>query len=374
MVAKRRVQVWVGTRKGGYLVEGDVARRKWTVYPPFQVDKEVFRIAPDPRHPGTAYAAANSGWWGPSLFRTRNGGRSWTEVSTPGTPRLRARKPPVEAPSSKFPIKNLWQVVPGPTDEPRTVYLGADPGLLFRSNDEGASWTPVTGLNEHPTRKDWSPGAGGMCLHTILFDPEDARRMYVGISAAGAFRSDDGGAHWNPKNVGVEAPFLPNRFPELGQCIHKFVLDPADPATLYRQDHGGIYVSRDRGDHWVRIGKSLDDDFGFVTATAPSRPGEAYFVPLTGASRTMLGHQFQVYRWSEKPRRWAAMVAKGQFPGDYGIHREGMATDDLVPAGVYVGTTTGQLFWSRDGGRHWSLIPYQFPAIHSVAVGASAGR
>ena len=374
MAARRKVQVWLGTRKGGYVVEGDVGRRKWTVRPPFHVDKEVFRIAPDPRHPGTAYVAANSGWWGPSMFRTRNGGKSWTEISVPGTPRLRARKPPVEAPSAQFPIKNLWQVVPGAASEPRTVFLGADPGLLFRSDDEGASWTPIRGLNEHATRPQWNPGAGGMCLHTILIDPDDAQRMYVGISAAGAFRTDDGGEHWTPKNRGVEAPFLPDRYPELGQCIHKFALDPADPSTLYRQDHGGIYVSHDHGDRWVRIGKSLDDDFGFATATAPSRPGEAFFVPLAGMSRTMLGHQFQVYRWTDRSRRWGALVPKGKFPGDYGMHRDGMATDDLDPPGVYIGTTTGQLFWSRDAGRTWVVVPYQFPGIHSVAVGISGGR
>jgi len=374
MATRRKVQVWVGTRKGGYVVEGDSQRRRWTVRPPFQVDKEIFRIAPDPRHPGTAYAAANSGWWGPSLFRTRNGGRSWTEISVPGTPRLKARSPPVEAPSTQFPIKNLWQVVPGPVGEPRTIYLGADPGLLFRSEDEGASWKAVRALNEHPTRDRWNPGAGGMCLHTILIDPDEPRRMYVGISAAGAFRSDDGGDHWTPKNVGVEAPFMPNRYPELGQCIHKFAFDPADPSTLYRQDHGGIYVSHDRGDKWVRIGKTLDDDFGFATASAPARPGEAFFVPLMSPSRTMPGHQFQVYRWSERSRRWGTLVPKGQFPGDFGMHRDGMATDDLDPPGVYIGTTTGQLFWSRDGGRKWNLLPYQFPGIHSVAVGSSAGR
>jgi len=374
MARRKKVQVWVGTRKGGYLVDGDVERRRWAVRPPFHTDKEVFRITADPRQPGTAYVAANSGWWGPSMFRTRNGGKSWTEISVPGTPRLKARSPPVEAPSAQFPIKNLWQVVPGPVAAPTTVYLGADPGLLFRSDDEGASWTPITGLNDHPTRPQWNPGAGGMCLHTILIDPDDPRRMYVGISAAGAFRSDDGGEHWTPKNRGVEAPFLPDRFPELGQCIHKFTFDSADASTLYRQDHGGIYVSHDRGDRWVRIGKSLESDFGFVTATSSSLPGEAFFIPLQGMSRTMLGNQFQVYRWSERGRRWGALVPKGRWPGDYGMHRDGMATDTLDPAGVYVGTTTGQLFWSRDGGRNWNLVPYQFPGIHSVNVGISDGN
>ena len=375
MAKQGKVQVWLGSRKGGYVVESDAGRHKWSVRPPFHTDKEVFRIAPDPRNPGTAYVLANSGWWGPSIFRTRNGGKSWTEVSTPGTPRLKARAPPVEAPSTQFPIKNLWQLVPGPENERKTVFLGADPGLLYRSDNEGASWEPVTGLNEHSTRDQWNPGAGGMCTHTILIDPENPRRMYVGISAAGFFRSDDGGEHWTPKNRGVETPFLPTRFPELGQCVHKVTLDPADPSVLYRQDHGGIYVSHDRADRWTRVGKSLEDDFGFVTATAESRPGEALFIPLQGRSRTMLGGQFQVYRWNDTSRKWSSLVAKGQWPGDFGMHREGMAADGFDPAGYYVGTTTGQLFWSADAGRKWGLVPYQFPGIHSVAVSAAtAGR
>lgn len=368
MATKGKVRVWLGTRKGGYRLESDSRRAKWTVSSAVRPDTEVYRVAPDPRHPGTVYLATNSGWWGPALFRSRNGGRSWTEVSTPGTPRLGQRKPPVEAPSTKFPVKNLWQVTPGPADEERTVFLGVDPGQLWRSDDEGASWAPVEGLNEHPTRKSWSPGAGGMCLHTLLLDPENPRRMYAGISAAGTFRTEDGGEHWTACNVGVLAPFLPNKHPEVGQCVHKVAIDSANPEVLYRQDHGGIYVSRDRADHWSRIGRALDDDFGFVVASATSRPGEAFFIPLAGRSRTMLGGQFQVHRWSERSRSWSTMVPKGQWPGDYGTHREGMATDDLDPAGIYVGTTTGQLFWSADSGRRWNLVPYQFPSIHSVAV------
>jgi len=368
VAAHGKVQVWVGTRKGGYLLESDRRRRKWMVHPPFQVGREVYRIAPDPRHPGTVYTAANSGWWGPLLFRSRNGGRSWTEVSVPGTPRLGRRQPPVVTPSTGFPITNLWQVTPGPPNEPRTVFLGVDPASLWRSDDEGASWVPVPGLNDHPTRKAWNPGAGGLCLHTLVIDPENPRRMYAGISAAGTFRTDDGGEHWTPRNHGVLAPFLPDPKPEVGQCVHKFALDPVNPAVLYRQDHGGIYVSRDRADHWTRIGRGLADDFGMVVATAAHLPGEAFFAPLREDARLMLGGQFQVYRWTDRARRWTPLVAKGTWPGGYGTHREGLATDDLDPSGLYVGTTTGQLFWSADAGRRWSLVPYQFPAIHSVAV------
>ncbi|MGP8077306.1 MAG: hypothetical protein ACLQD8_02295 [Thermoplasmata archaeon] len=369
MVAKRPVSVWIGTRKGGYVARSDTRRRKWSVFGPFQDGSDVFHIAPDPRHDGTVYLAANNGWWGPSLHRSRDSGRKWTEISVPGTPRTKDRKPPVEAPSAGFPIKNLWHVAPGPAHEPRSLLLGVDPASLWRSDDEGSSWEGVPGINEHPTRKEWNPGAGGMCLHTILLDPDRPRRMYVGISAAGTFRTDDGGEHWSPCNRGVTADFLPNRRPEVGQCVHKVALDGSDPTLLYRQDHCGIYISRDSADHWTRVGKGLEDDFGMVVATAPSHPGEAFFMPLASPARTALGGQFQVYRWGLSDRRWTPLVRQGAWPGAFGVHREGMATDALDPTGLYVGTTTGQLFYSPDTGRTWALIPYQFPGIHSVAIG-----
>jgi hypothetical protein len=364
----RSVRVWLGTRKGGYVVEGDVRRRRWKVKGPFQEGRDVFHVAPDPRHPGTVYAAVNDGWWGPLLVRSRNWGTKWTEVSTPGTPRFRQRKPPVEAPSASFPIKNLWHLEPGPEGEPRSIFLGVDPASLWRSDDEGAHWSGVPGINDHSTRASWNPGAGGMCLHTILIDPENPRRMYVGISAAGTFRTEDGGEHWRPLNRNVRADFLPEKYPQVGQCVHKVALDTADPATLYRQDHCGIYVSHDRAETWTRIGKPLGDDFGMVVACAPALPGTAFFAPLKGQSRVIAGGRFRIYRWKDADRRWTALSAGPRFPGAYGMHREGMATDGLDPAGVYVGTTTGQLFQSANAGRTWGLVPYQFPAIHSVTV------
>lgn len=367
-MADNKVRVWVGTRKGGYRIEGDRARRRWKVSGPFQEGKEVYHLMPDPRHPGTVYSAANSGWWGPQLLRSRDWGGKWTEVSVPGTPRMRERKPPLESPSPKFPITNLWHVEPGPVDEPRTVYLGVEPASLWRTEDEGATWEGIGGLNEHPTRRKWNPGAGGLCLHTILVDRTDSRRMFAGISAAGLFRTEDGGSHWTPVNRRVWAPFLPNQYPVFGQCVHKVVFDSGTPSTLYRQDHGGIYVSRDRADSWTRIGKAFDEDFGFVAASAPALPGNAFFVPLHGMTRTVAGAHFQVQRWSERSRSWTALPAKNAEPGDYGLHREGLATDALDPAGVYVGTTTGQLFYSRTGGKSWDRVPYNFPSIHSVEV------
>lgn len=368
MPKNRTVRVWIGTRKGAYVARSDERRRSWSVAGPMEGGSDVFHVAPDPRQPGTAYLLGNNGWWGPAIHRTRDHGRTWSEVSVPGTPRTAERKPPVEAPSAQYPVKNLWHLTPGPEGEPGTVFLGVDPASLWRSEDEGISWEPVAGLNDHPTRPQWNPGAGGMCLHTLLIDPGDPHRMFAGISAAGLFRSEDCGAHWTPVNRGVLATFLPNPRPEVGQCIHKVTFDATDPARLYRQDHCGIYVSSNRGDRWVRIGRPLEDDFGFVVATSPARPEEAYFVPLIGETRTTPGGQFQAFRWSAGSRRWSPLVRRGAFPGAYGTHREGMAMDDLDPAGLYVGTTTGQLFVSPDAGRSWSQVPFQFPGIHSVEV------
>lgn len=365
-MADRKVRVMLGTRKGGYLLESDARRKRWAIKGPFHPGDDVFHMAADPRHPGTVYAAVNNGWWGPMLMRSRNWGGKWTEVAVPQTPRRSEREAPVEAPSPKYPIKNLWHIAPGHEEDPKTVFLGVDPASLWRSDDEGDSWSPIRGLNEHPTREKWNPGAGGMCLHTILLDATRPKRMTVGISAAGTFRTDDGGEHWVPTNRGVTADFLPNPRVEVGQCVHKISADSGNPSVLYRQDHCGIYVSRNAGDSWTRVGRALSDDFGMATATAPGLPGEAFFVPLASQARLIAGGHFQVYRWNERSRRFSPLVEKKKWPGGFGMHREAMATDRLDAAGVYVGTTTGQLFWSADGGDRWGLVPYQFPGIHSV--------
>ncbi|MGA9839536.1 MAG: exo-alpha-sialidase [Thermoplasmata archaeon] len=367
-MVERKVRVLIGTRKGSYIAESDIRRKNWKVRPPGHSGNDVFHFVADPRHPGTLYAAVNNGWWGPMMMRSRNWGEKWTEIAVPQTPPRSKRTAPVEAPSPEYPIKNLWHIEPGRPSEPRTMFLGVDPASLWRSDDEGESWAAVPGLNDHPTRAKWNPGAGGMCLHTILLDPERPHRMHVGISAAGTFRTDDDGDHWTPMNRGVTADFQPDRRPEVGQCVHKVAMDTGNSSILYRQDHCGIYVSRNGSESWTRVGRTLSDDFGMNVVTAPSLPGVAFFVPLDSEPRVVAGGHFQVYRWTEKDRKWSTLLGRKQWPGAYGMHREGMATDSLDPAGIYVGTTTGQLFWSADDGDRWGLIPYQFPGIQSVEV------
>jgi hypothetical protein len=373
-MAERRVRVLVGTRKGTYIVESDKRRRSWKVHPVSNAGRDVFHVTADPRAPGTLYAAVNSGFWGPILYRSGNWGKAWEEVATPLTPVQKERQPMFneENPSAPVPrpVMNLWHIAPGHLSEPGTVFVGVDPHMLFRSDDRGTSWTPVKGLNEHSTKAKWGPGAGGPCLHTILIDPRDRHRMYVGISAAGTFRSDDAGEHWRATNQKVEAEFLPDHFPEVGQCVHHVVLDAANPEIAYRQDHGGMYVNRHGMDgEWDRIGRAKGgpkDDFGFCVASSPSLPGKAFFVPLVGESRTTPSGGLQVWEWTEKNRRWRTLMSPKLFPGDFGVQREGIATDALEPAGIYVGTTTGQLVLSPDAGKSWRLVPFQFPGIHSV--------
>jgi hypothetical protein len=372
MAKDNKVRILVGTRKGSYIVESDARRKNWRVGPAAHDGAEVYHMVADPRHPGYLYACVNNAFWGPMVQRSTNWGKTWKEVATPLTGLKKDRKPLFneENPTAPVlrPLNNLWHIEPGLPSDPDTIYLGADPHLLFRSPDLGSSWEPIDSINQHPDRKTWSPGAGGACLHTILIDPRDPQRLYIGMSAVGTFRSEDGGKSWKPTNKGVLAPFLPNKHPETGQCVHHVCGDAADPDTFYRQDHGGMYVSHNRMDSWVRIGKPLGDDFGFCVTSPAAAPGKAYFVRLDGMARVTGEGHFQVQEWNDKTRSWKKLLSPKAFPGHYGVQREGIASDNLDPHGIYVGSTTGDLFYSANAGRNWGLVPFQFPGIHSVSI------
>ncbi len=373
MARDQKVRILVGTRKGLFVVTSDRRRRSWKIGPSALDSSDVYHVVADARHPGNLYAAANSEFWGPMVQQSRDWGKTWKETPTPLTPVSKDR-PHDNGPVAAGPVVRLWHLEPGPTEEPGRLYLGADPHLLFRSDDLGESWVGVESINQNPNRKNWGPGNGGPCLHTIVLDPREPRRMYIGMSSVGTFRSEDGGQNWSPTNRNVECPFLPeeNRFPEIGQCVHKVAIDAADPNTFYRQDHGGIYVSHDRMDSWERIGKPLGDDFGFGVASPPARPGVAYFVRLDGVRTT--SRYFQVQEWNDRTRRWKMLVRANAFPGKFNVLREGVATDALDSPGIYVGTTTGQLFVSPDAGKSWQVLPYVFPQIRSVSVASPVAR
>jgi BNR/Asp-box repeat protein len=368
MASTKNVRVYLGTRKGTFVAESDKSRRKWKVRGPYHPGNDIYHVAPDPRGRGHVYAGVNSEFWGPMLYRSTDHGKSWTEIAPPLLPLQKSRKPALGPDAVPQPIQRIWHIEPGPASEPDTLFVGVDPYSLYRSDDRGASWQPVNGINEHSSKAKWNPGNGGPCLHTIILDPSRSNRMYVGISAAGMFRSDDGGRSFRPANKGVRTDFLPEKTPEVGQCVHKVVLDPANPETSYRQDHNGIHVSHDGMESWTRVGKALDSDFGFAVAAAAHAPGQAYFVPLSGETRASWGGALEVYRWVDKTRKFAPLIRGRVAQGELGVQREGIAADALDLPGIYVGTTTGQLVLSPDDGRSWSVVPHMFPGIHSVSV------
>lgn len=378
MPKDNKLRILVGTRKGTYVVEGDARRKTWKVGPVAHEGNEVYHVVADPRHPGDLYAAVNNQFFGPEVQRSRNWGKKWAEIATPMSPMHKDRKFEMDESSPSTPVKRalnkIWHIEPGLASTPNTIYIGADPHLLFRSNDLGASWEPLDAINQHPGRKDWAPGFGGACLHTIIVDPRNPDRVYIGMSAVGTFRSDDGGQSFRPVNKGVMTPFLPEKFPETGQCVHHVSIDPADPETFYRQDHAGVYVSHDGMASWTHVGKPLGDDFGFCVSAPAAIPGRAYFVRLDGRGRTTGEGNFQVHEWNDKTKKWRKLVGAKAFPGHFGVQREGIATDNLSPPGIYVGTTTGQLFVSPDAGKSWKLVPFQFPSIHSVGVANPSAR
>jgi photosystem II stability/assembly factor-like uncharacterized protein len=317
-------------------------------------------MAFDTRDGKTIYAAVNSGHFGPTVQRSKNFGKTWDN----------AENPPRFPEGSGLQVENIWHVEPGPADEPDTVYAGVAPAALFRSDDGGNSWQMNQNLNNHPSRAEWQPGAGGLCLHSIIVDPTRPKRMYVGISAVGVLKSEDAGKTWNLKNKNVRADFLPDKYPEFGQCVHKLVMDPKKPDSLYQQNHCGVYRSSDAAENWVEISKGLPSTFGFPLATHP-HDSERFYVILEDGdfSRVMANREFAVYETENAGRTWKKR-SKG-LPKEktyVGCYREGLATDQLDPAGVYVATRMGHLFHSADEGKSWRLIAQWLPPIYSVST------
>jgi photosystem II stability/assembly factor-like uncharacterized protein len=307
----------------------------------------------------SAILACTNNWvYGASLHRSADDGASWERSEGLGLPE-----------DSGLTLEKTWHVEPGHASQPDTLWLGAAPGALFRSDDSGASWQPVGGILEHPTRERWMPGAGGMCCHSISLDRNDPQRLYVGISAAGVFRTDDGGESWSPMNKDVAADFMPDDpYPEVGQCVHKLLVHPEQPERLWQQNHCGVYRSDDRGENWERLdGNGLPSDFGFALAIHPRDPDTAWVVPEEGAeNRVTCDGKLGVYRtrdagasWELRPAYEEAWVA---------ILRENGASDTFDPVGVYVGTQSGSIFVSADEGESWVEAARHLPPVLSVEV------
>jgi photosystem II stability/assembly factor-like uncharacterized protein len=346
------VPLLVGTRKGLFLVPGDGNVVEEPVLPGWSV----YHAVRD-RRDGSIQVAANHAVYGGTFQRSDDGGKTWRRTEGLGLPE-----------GSELKLAETWHVEPG--REAGEIWLGATPGVLFRSTDGGETFEPVQSVLEHPTRERWNPGAGGMCCHSIQLDPSDPQRMYIAISAAGTFRTDDGGETWEPKNQGVAADFFPepDNFPEVGQCVHKLLLHPGRPGRMWQQNHCGVYRSDDHGDTWERLeGNGLPSGFGFPLALDARDPDAAYVIPEVGAeNRVTPDGRLGVYRTADAGLSWELASDGLPEPAWGAVMREGFAFDES--GGVYFGTQSGSVFASPDGWT-WDEVARQLPPILSVEVG-----
>lgn len=356
----------VGTMKGAFLLRADAQCTNWDIGGPYLHGRAIYALAYDERNGrGRLWAAVNSSYWGSYLSASDDFGRRWTEPETYG----------IKFPEgSDVSLKQIWQIAAGHGDEPDTLYCGVEPAALFKSTDAGATWSIVKGLYDHPHRRQWMPGGGGLCLHTILPDPRDRQRMHVAISTGGHYRTDDGGETWSARNVGVRAQFLPpgNRYPEFGQCVHKIVSHPLHSNRMFLQNHWGLYRSDDGGDSWEDIANGVPSDFGFAMEIDHQDPDTAYIIPLESDEfRCTPEAKLRVYRTRDAGASWQAL-SEGlpQENAFETVLRDGMSGDRRLPMGLYFGTRSGKLYGSSDGGESWRSIMEGLPPVVCVKAAA----
>lgn len=357
MARTRSLHVWIGTRKGAFVFKtGD--RRKWEAEGPFFGGQEVHHVAQDRRDPARLYAAVGNSWFGYHLNASTDGGKTW-QVSEKG---LSMEGMP------NCSLTRIWHIAAGAPDEPGVVYLGADPGALFRSADNGANWELVEGLTKHASRDKWVPGAGGLMVHSI--QALGKGRLIVGISAAGAFRSSDSGKTWEPFNGKVLCDFRPDKFPEVGQCVHKLLAHPRHRGDLYQQNHCGVYRAKFTAGSWQDISAGLPSRFGFALAVPAAEEKTLFTIPITSAAeRFVPGGRLRVARSRDAGKTWE-LLTKG-LPQENAfalVHREAMSSDDKDPAGVYFGTTGGSVFYTRNAGNSWQALAEHLPPVYSVST------
>ncbi|CAG0979620.1 MAG: exo-alpha-sialidase [Rhizobiaceae bacterium] len=350
-----KVLVLLGTKKGAFIAESSDGRRTWTLRGPFCEMWPMNHVIGDPAT-GAIYGAGGNEWFGPAIWKSTDLGETWTHSSAG-----------LAYAAGEEPVKSGWSVAVGDG----AVYVGVQPAGLFRSDDGGASWTHLDGLQKHPSREHWNPGGAGLILHSIVLHPEDPDQVWIGISAAGVFHTADGGETWEPRNRGTRADFMPEgqNYPEFGQCVHNVVMAAGIPDRLYQQNHCGMYRSDDGGVEWRSIEDGLPSDFGFPAAAHPSDPDTLYLLPLNGATegRFVPDAKAAVWRTRDGGRTWQDLRAGLPQEGAYfGVLRQAMATDRMDPAGVYFGTSSGALFASSDEGDSWSCIAEHLPTVLSV--------
>jgi len=365
------VLLLVGTIKGAFVFTSNAKRATWKMAGPHFPGESVYALAYDERGGRRrTLAATRSFHWGSTIRTSDDYGANWS-----GPERQSVRFPE----ESGLSLVQVWQIVPGPASEPDLLWAGVEPAALFESRDGGETWSPVKGLLEHEHRSRWQPGGGGLCLHTILPDPSNHERMLVAISTAGNYRTDDGGKSWRPRNDGVRAVFLPNKYPEFGQCVHKVVHHPSRPERLFLQNHWGLYRSDDWGDHWTDVANGVPSDFGFAMQMHPHDPDTVYIVPMQSDEfRCTPEAKMRVYRTRNAGSSWEPLT-KGlpQQDAYETVIRDALTADKHDPAGIYFGTRSGKVYASADDGESWSPIADALPAITCVkafVVGDAGAR
>jgi photosystem II stability/assembly factor-like uncharacterized protein len=386
-----KVRVLVGTRKGAFILTSDGKRESWDVSGPHFAGWELYHLKGSPADPDRIYASQTSGWFGQVIQRSDDGGKSW---STPGgetLPQPGAMPPPA---SNKFvydtsaetgkpltthqfydgtqhpwEFKRVWHLEPSLND-PDTVYAGIEDAAIFKTTDGGKSWHELPGLRGHGTGPKWQPGAGGMCLHSIILDPSDPGRIFIAISAAGAFRTNDGGATWKPINQGLRSQYIPDPKADIGHCVHHIAMSPKRPGVLFMQKHWDVMRSDDAGDSWHEVSGNLPTDFGFVIDVHAHEPETIYVVPIKSDSEHFVPDgKLRVYRSRTGGNEWEALTKGLPQENCYvNVLRDAMAVDTLDSCGVYFGTSGGQVYASADAGDTWAPIVRDLPGVLSVEV------
>ena len=364
------VRVLIGTRKGAFVATSDGARREWAIDGPHFKGWEIYHLKGSPADPDRIYASQSSSWFGQVVHRSDDGAKTWETVGntfeyegTPGTHSWYDGTP------HPWEFARVWHLEPSLGD-PDTVYAGVEDAALFRSEDGGMSWSELAGLRGHGTGPSWQPGAGGMCLHTILLDPASPGRMFAAISAAGVFRTDDGGGTWRPVNHGLRSDFMPEPDADVGHCVHRIAQHQSRPDTLFMQKHWDVMRSDDAGESWHEVSGDLPSDFGFPIAVHAHEPDTVYVVPIESDSvHYPPDAKLRVYRSRTGGGEWEPLTAG--LPQEHcyvNVLRDALDVDHLEPCGIYFGTTGGQVYGSPDDGDHWTTIAEHLPAVLSVEV------
>jgi hypothetical protein len=365
-----KVRVLVGTRKGAFVLTSDGKRQHWTVSGPHFAGWEIYHLKGSPADPNRLYASQSTGWFGQLIQRSSDGGQTWEPVGNkfvydgvPGTHQWYDGTP------HPWEFKRVWHLEPSLTD-PDAVYAGVEDAALFRSSDAGQSWQELPGLRAHGSGAHWQPGAGGMCLHSIILDPSDPNRIYIAISAAGVFRTDDAGKTWQPINRGLVSNQMPNPTAEVGHCVHHIAMHPSRPRVLFMQKHWDVMRSDDAGQSWKEVSGDLPTDFGFAIDVHSHEPETIYVAPIKSDSEHFVPDgKLRVFRSRTGGNMWEPL-SNGLPQKDCYVNvlRDAMAVDSLDSCGVYFGTTGGQVYVSPDAGDNWAPIVRDLPAVLSVEV------